>query len=110
VHTVTHPVLAKLTPEHQAEEISASRHRIESEIGSPINLMSYPEGRAGSFNGTTRQVLADNGIELAFSQYGGFVRPKQFDPYDIQRVPVTLRTSTSMLHAMSAMPRVFARP
>ncbi|MEX2140285.1 MAG: glycosyltransferase [Pirellulales bacterium] len=43
-HTVTHPNLTQVDPQHAAWELSASRARIEQMIGQPVRHFCYPRG------------------------------------------------------------------
>lgn len=45
-HSLTHPALPSLSPEAQAHELSASKHRLEELIRKPILGFSYPQGRS----------------------------------------------------------------
>ncbi len=47
-HSLTHPALPSLSPEAQAHELSASKHRLEELIHKPILGFSYPQGRSTS--------------------------------------------------------------
>jgi len=70
-HTVTHPILAKLTAEEQGMEVCESRLRIERQLDRPITSLSDPVGKRESFNDETRAALSKHGFDWAFSYYGG---------------------------------------
>ena len=73
-HTVSHPILANLDAEAQRAEIMGCRARLHAELGIPMRWFSYPNGDRGSFDARTRALLAEAGVERAFSFDGGFVR------------------------------------
>jgi peptidoglycan/xylan/chitin deacetylase (PgdA/CDA1 family) len=106
-HTIDHPVLGRLDEAEQRWQIEGCRRRLEAELGLPMRLFSYPVGLRGSFDARTRACLADAGVELAFSLYGGYVRPGAWDPYDVRRS--TAEAGAAPFRAMAALPQVFAR-
>jgi peptidoglycan/xylan/chitin deacetylase (PgdA/CDA1 family) len=46
-HTVTHPILAKISLDRARKEIVDSRARLEQITGAPVRLFAYPNGRPG---------------------------------------------------------------
>ncbi len=70
-HSVTHPVLATLSPPRQRTEIAGSVQRLRAELDSAVDLFSYPVGARTTFDATTRELLAELGVRRAFSFYGG---------------------------------------
>jgi peptidoglycan/xylan/chitin deacetylase (PgdA/CDA1 family) len=108
-HTVTHPILARLSHERQREEIAASADRIEIELGERPRWLAYPVGVQNAFDEGSRIAAAEAGIELAFSNYGGRVTRSNFLAHDVRRVSAeTLRTQT-LFSATLALPSLFAR-
>ena len=85
-HTHTHPILAKLTPEDQYEELSRSREIMERELGGPVRTLAYPVGLPSTFSDSTAEVAERAGYSAAFSFYGGTNEPGQFARFDIRRV------------------------
>ena len=108
-HTVTHPVLARLSAEEQLFEVLESRLVIEQAIRRPVTAFSYPVGRRDAFNSDTRNALSDAGFDWAFSYYGGFVSGEAADRFDIPRVAVEADTEPAEFRAICALPQVFAR-
>jgi peptidoglycan/xylan/chitin deacetylase (PgdA/CDA1 family) len=107
-HTVNHPVLARLPIEGQATEIAECKQRLEAELGGPMQFFSYPVGGPTAFNQDTRTCLHAEGVELAFSYYGGFRRFNDADPYDVPRVAIEQWSTDADLTALLALPQVFA--
>ncbi len=68
-HTVSHPVLARLSVERQREEIAGCAQRLSEELGVAMRWFAYPVGSRGTFTPLTRMILRDCGVELAFSFY-----------------------------------------
>jgi peptidoglycan/xylan/chitin deacetylase (PgdA/CDA1 family) len=108
-HTVTHPVLGSLGEERQRAEIAGCRERIAAELEQPMRWFSYPVGFPGSFDATTRRLLAEHDVELGFSFYGGWLRSGALDAYDVPRVHVGPATSPARMHAMLRLPQLYAR-
>ncbi len=52
-HTVTHPVLSRLSAEEQNLEVCESRLRVEYETGDTVSALSYPVGSRDAFNDAT---------------------------------------------------------
>ncbi len=108
-HTVTHPVLARLSVERQRQEITACARRLDEEVGVAMRWFAYPLGARDTFTPLTQETLRNYGVELAFSFYGGFVRPSRWDPLDVPRVNVGRGLSARLLVTALAWPRVFVR-
>ena len=108
-HTVTHPVLARTPPDAQRREIEGCGARLAEELGIRMRHFAYPVGLRTSFDETTKRLLSDAGVELAFSLYGGYVRPGHSDRLDVRRASVALAMGASEFRAMLMAPRLFAR-
>lgn len=92
-HTATHPVLARLSRAEQLREIVSGRERLDEELGRGARWLAYPVGTRVAFDEVTREVAYEAEMELAFSNYGGFVTRENFAKFDVRRLPVeSLRT------------------
>jgi peptidoglycan/xylan/chitin deacetylase (PgdA/CDA1 family) len=109
-HTVSHPILSAIAPVEQEAEISGCAARLAAELGQPMRWFAYPVGDHGTFDAATRSILAAQGVELAFSFYGGHQRFAHWDRLDLRRVHVGPQVDGQLLRAMLALPQVFARP
>ena len=87
-HSHTHPVLARLSEEAQARELTLSRSILEQTIGTTVDVMAYPVGGPKDFNAGTRAAARAGGYRAAFSCHGGFNRAGRADLFNIKRVPV----------------------
>ena len=67
-HTRTHPLLDKISPQEVRDEVVAAQEDLKREIGEPLPIFAYP---AGHYDDQAVQVLADLGMELAFTTHGG---------------------------------------
>jgi peptidoglycan/xylan/chitin deacetylase (PgdA/CDA1 family) len=61
-HTVTHPILTKVTNERLAEELLQSRSLLQSKLGQNVDLFCYPNG---SYDRRVRNAVADAGYRCA---------------------------------------------
>ncbi|MEA2527726.1 MAG: hypothetical protein QOF73_4953 [Thermomicrobiales bacterium] len=108
-HTVTHPILSRLSAERQKEEIAGCRARLAVELGDAPHLFAYPVGKPHTFNTDTRTALQASGFSHAFSFYGGHQPFAPVDPFDFRRTHVSWRTTMPLFQAMVTLPNVFAR-
>jgi peptidoglycan/xylan/chitin deacetylase (PgdA/CDA1 family) len=108
-HTVTHPILARLTQERQREEIYRCAERLEAELDCPMRWFAYPVGSLDAFTEGTQQLLGERGVQLAFSFYGGFAGFAHWKPLDIPRVHVGPSHGPELLQAILCLPQLFAR-
>jgi peptidoglycan/xylan/chitin deacetylase (PgdA/CDA1 family) len=83
-HTVTHPLLAALTPEEQRSEICDSRAWLESVTGRPVRTFAYPYGNPGDYNVESVEAVRSAGFEAAFSTVQGAIESSD-DPLQLRR-------------------------
>jgi len=87
-HTVTHPILATLSPDRARTEIVDSKSRLEEATGSAVYAFAYPFGHPGpDFGEREKDLLREAGYSLAFSGTPGFVN-KNSDPLCLPRIGV----------------------
>lgn len=84
-HTHTHCNLAGESRERQAEELRASRERIQQETGQTPTVFAYPFGRAENWSPETRRNVIQAGYRCAILAHGGLVAPGQ-DVFSLPRV------------------------
>ena len=70
-HTVTHPILSRLSLSDAKAEIVESKRRIEEETGLPVTLFAYPVGRRSDYSPEVIRVVADAGFRAAFTTTPG---------------------------------------
>ncbi|MCX6659197.1 MAG: polysaccharide deacetylase family protein, partial [Candidatus Bathyarchaeota archaeon] len=56
-HTVTHPVLTRVSLEQAKYEIFQSKVEIENRLNKQVTAFAYPRGMAGDFNAQTVELL-----------------------------------------------------
>ena len=108
-HTVTHPLLSRVSRERQQEEIAGCARRLADELCEPMRWFAYPVGSRDAFTPATQELLAAQGVELAFSFYGGFGRFAGWQALDVPRVHVGPYHRPQLVFAALVAPRLFAR-
>jgi peptidoglycan/xylan/chitin deacetylase (PgdA/CDA1 family) len=86
-HTVTHPVLATLPPDVQAEEITRSRRVLEELSGQPVRSFAYPYGRTSDYSADTVRLVQEAGLTCACSNFPGIVTERT-DRFQLPRFQV----------------------
>lgn len=98
-HTVTHPILAKLSTSEARTEIETGKRALEALTGAPVRLFAYPNGRPGvDYTAESIEVVRGAGFEAAVSTAWGactfmsdrFQLPR-FTPWDRTRAFFGLR-------------------
>lgn len=98
-HTVSHPILARLTDEQVRQEIGDSKRFLEELLGERVGLFAYPNGKPGEdYSPQTVEVVRSLGFDAAISTCGGassmFDDPmqlKRFTPWDKTRLRFGIR-------------------
>lgn len=71
-HTRHHPMLPRLTPERQREEIVTSKYDLEELLGKRVAGFAYPNGRATD---AAKQMVREAGFVFACTSLHDVVRP-----------------------------------
>lgn len=66
-HTVTHPILSRVTPDRAREEIAESKRAIEEKLGEAVTLFAYPNGRPEDFTDTNVSQVQTAGFRAALT-------------------------------------------
>jgi len=86
-HTVTHPVLALLSPEAQEQEIAGSKFELEQLLDRPVGSFAYPYGGPTEYSAPAVTAVRRAGFDLACANVPGLVRPGT-DVFQIPRFVV----------------------
>lgn len=84
-HTLTHPILSRLTLDQARWEIWQSQVVIERQIGKAVDLFSYPNGRPEDFNAETTSILQDEGFKAACTTIKGW-NDHTTEPLQLRRI------------------------
>lgn len=79
-HSVTHPVLASMSPAKQRLELLDSKVRLEQIVGHPVTSFSYPNGSASE---QTPALVREAGFSCACASHWDIARPGS----DLFRLP-----------------------
>lgn len=83
-HTVTHPIMSKISIERAREELVESKRTIEENLGSPVISFAYPNGKKEDFHDGIKEVLKEAGYSCAFTTIFG-VNDTWSDLYELRR-------------------------
>ena len=86
-HTVTHSVLAALTPSSQREEIKESKRFLEELLGRKVASFAYPYGRRCDYSEQSVALVREAGFAHACSNFAGVVG-RNSDLFQLPRVQV----------------------
>lgn len=99
-HTVSHPILATLSPTEAADEMARSRDTLQQLLGEPVGLFAYPNGKPGTdylpdvHPGLVRELGFDAAVSTrwAAARRGDDVfQIPRFTPWDRSRAKFGLR-------------------
>lgn len=68
-HTVSHPVLSKLSAAAQQAEIEGSKRRLEDILGHPVATFAYPYGSRSDYTAETVTRVKEAGFAFACSNF-----------------------------------------
>ena len=84
-HTVSHPILARLSNEQARAEIKGSKDFLEHLLGERVGLFAYPNGKPGEdYVPASVDVVRSLGFDAAVSTQWGAFRAGD-DPFQIKR-------------------------
>lgn len=83
-HTVSHPILSKLSDERIREEIEGAKRVIEQKIQRPVNAFAYPVGRKQDFDNRAKGILKEAGYQCALTTIFGVNEAGQ-DLFELRR-------------------------
>lgn len=109
-HTVTHPILTRVSEVQLERELRESKLRIEAELGRPIETIAYPVGGATAFDARVCRAVADAGYAAAVSYLPGENRLEDLEPLALRRIAIERYTTRERFAAMMTAPSVFGDP
>lgn len=110
-HTCTHPILASVSEDQAAKEISDSKALLESLLGASVTLFAYPNGKPGKDYLARHAAMARAvGFAAAVSTAPGvsnattdpFQMPR-FSPWDTRRTRYGMRMLANLRHVSPAV-------
>jgi peptidoglycan/xylan/chitin deacetylase (PgdA/CDA1 family) len=86
-HTVTHPVVSRLTPEELEYELRASKERLEAKLQSPVRDFAFPFGHPEDCGREAASLLDQCGYRSAVTTVSGVNTPGG-NPFALRRVQI----------------------
>ncbi len=83
-HTHTHPILSRLSPREQEQEITISINLVEKYTGITPTIFAYPNGRKQDYTNDTITILKRHGITNALTTIPQLATPRS-PPYELPR-------------------------
>jgi peptidoglycan/xylan/chitin deacetylase (PgdA/CDA1 family) len=83
-HTITHPILSRLSFDEAMAEIYGSKRIIEASLGTSVKTFAYPNGKYLDFNETTKEILKESGYICGLTTIFGVNEINQ-DLFELRR-------------------------
>jgi peptidoglycan/xylan/chitin deacetylase (PgdA/CDA1 family) len=83
-HTVTHPIVSRLSKERLERELRESQAELSDRLRTPITAFAYPNGRASDYNDDVKSALRRCGYSCAVTACTGF-NTASTDPLELKR-------------------------
>lgn len=106
-HTVSHRCLAQLGADDLRYELTVSRQRLESELGTPVTALAYPFGGTTAYNAAVITAARAAGYRVAATYIPGVKELPAADPFELRRQHVERDTTRSYFEALVNVPEVF---
>jgi peptidoglycan/xylan/chitin deacetylase (PgdA/CDA1 family) len=85
-HTVTHPILTRISSDQARFEILQSRKDIEKQLGQSVNTFCYPNGTLEDFNSEIIDIVKESGFTCAVTTLPT-INPSKTNLYKLGRLP-----------------------
>ncbi len=92
-HTVTHPIVTRLTDDELRRELVESKRELEAYGGQEVVSFCYPNGAIGDFDERTRSAVRNAGYRVAFTLVEGLNWVNRMDCLELKRVHAHTRFS-----------------
>ncbi|MGH7303982.1 MAG: polysaccharide deacetylase family protein [Candidatus Rokuibacteriota bacterium] len=83
-HTVSHPILSRVSEERARAEIRDSRRMIESACGFAPKAFAYPNGKAQDYSGVVQRLIGEAGFTCALTSRFG-LNTRHTPVYELRR-------------------------
>jgi peptidoglycan/xylan/chitin deacetylase (PgdA/CDA1 family) len=105
-HSITHPLLSRLSDEDLKYELFESRRRLQEETGQPIIALSYPVGREQDYDKRTLREARLSGYQFGCSYVSGNNHLDKLDSFQLCRLHVESHTTRARFIAMLTWPEL----
>jgi len=106
-HTLSHPILSRLSNDEIWSEVDESRKVIEARTGEECNSLAYPNGGAEDMNEAVYEAVGRSGYQYACSYIPGINIHGKLSVYSLKRLHVERYTGKAEFAAMLALPGLF---
>ena len=100
-HTISHPILSRLSPEDQEYEILEGRKELEKVIDHPVSLFAYPYGDQQSYTQQTIEILKENGFKGAVTASNAVVNFSS-NLFELHRITIREWPSSRLLENLAS--------
>lgn len=108
-HTISHPILIKLSPAQAQAEIVNDKARLEAITGHPVRLFAYPNGQPEvDYNNSHVRMVQEAGFEAAVTTGRG-VSDHQTDLFQLPRFTPWAKSESRFLLSMALNSRIISR-
>jgi peptidoglycan/xylan/chitin deacetylase (PgdA/CDA1 family) len=73
-HSLTHPILSRLSAAEQQEEIQRGKERLEDILGHEVAMFAYPYGSRADYSAETMKLAQAVGFQAACANFRGLVQ------------------------------------
>lgn len=109
-HGVGHRMLAKLSLAQMAEEVCESKATLDRELGTSVQVLSYPVGGPDAFDAQVIETARLSGFRMACSYIAGTDTMRPESRYSLHRLPVERSMDKAWFEAMVSLPELFGYP
>ncbi len=103
-HTISHPILNRLSPDAARHEMQGSRTRLEDIVGERVTIFAYPNGKLGNdYAPVHAELVREIGFDAAVSTDAGaacagadLMQLPRFTPWDRSRVRFGARLAANL--------------
>lgn len=104
-HTVSHPILSRVSHDQAVHEIADCKQLLEANIGQPIDFFAYPNGGKEDIGNEIISIVKKTGYDAAFTTISG-LNVYGDDVFSLKRIDVTMNISADSKNIFS--PDMFA--
>lgn len=107
-HTMTHPILSRLSHKELEWELSESKRIIEEKTGHPCESISYPVGGPDSFNAETINLVRKY-YKMGCTYVKGTSKIRNIDCHQLKRMHISTAIDRDLFEASLLCPPLFSR-
>ncbi len=98
-HSLTHPILSRLSLPEAEHEIRGSRQRLEEHLSRPVQHFAYPNGQLADFSEGIREIVRSAGYHSACTTVYG-MNSRTHDRYMLRRISGGLMSVRALARVM----------